>query len=227
MDTILIKENLKAYYNQEAELRNQKSKAEWKIKVREEFCDLIKQENKETLLELGAGAGYDSLFFMDNGLKVTAVDLSAEMVKKCREKSVEAYEMDFYNLSSLKKNFDCVWAINTLLHVPKADLSHVLNEIDSVLDANGLFYMGLYGGKNSEGEYVNAEISETPRFFSFHSEAYLKHMLENYFEILKFEQIDVGEGTEVHIFYSVTMRKKNYNRMSSRTTPASVISTQP
>lgn len=31
--------------------------------------------------------------------------------------------------------------MNSLLHVPKPDLSHVLNEIDSVLNENGLFYM--------------------------------------------------------------------------------------
>lgn len=84
------------------------------------------------MLELGAGAGYDSLFFMQSGFDVTAVDLSDEMVKKCREKGVEAFELDFYNLSSLDRKFDCVYAINSLLHVPKADLRHVLQEINFV-----------------------------------------------------------------------------------------------
>ena len=85
------------------------------------------------MLELGAGADYDSQFYMNNGLNVVAVDLSSEMAKNCREKSVEAYELDFYNLSSLDRKFDCVYAINTLLHVPKNDLYHVLNEINLVL----------------------------------------------------------------------------------------------
>jgi cyclopropane fatty-acyl-phospholipid synthase-like methyltransferase len=97
MDTILLKENLRRYYNEEAELRNKSDKADWKIKIREDYCNLIKQEHKKTLLELGAGAGYDSQFFMNNGLQVTAVDLSSEMVNKCKEKSIEAYELDFYN----------------------------------------------------------------------------------------------------------------------------------
>lgn len=38
---------------------------------------------------------------MNNGLTVIAVDLSGEIIKKCKEKFIEAYEMDFYNLSSL------------------------------------------------------------------------------------------------------------------------------
>lgn len=208
MDTVLFKEYLRRYYNQEAELRNKSDKADWKIKIREDFCNLIKQEHKKTLLELGAGAGYDSRFFMNNGLEVTAVDLSSEMVNKCKEKAVEAYELDFYNLSSLNKRFDCIWAMNTLLHVPKADLCEVLNGINLVLGENGLFYMGVYGGEDFEGEYVKSEVSNAPRFFSYHSESRLKTTLENYFQIIVFEQFDVGRGTEIDIFQSIIMSKK-------------------
>jgi SAM-dependent methyltransferase len=212
-DKSSFKKNIKKYYDMEAELRNSKSvKVDWKIKVRGKFCELVKQKNKKSLLELGAGAGYDSQFFMNNGLKVVAVDLSNEMVKNCREKSIEAYELDFYNLSFLNKKFDCIYAINTLLHVPKNDLCHVLNEINLVLETGGLFYMGLYGGQDTENEFVKIEVSDAPRFFAFHSDTYLKIILENYFEILDFETLDIGSGTGVNtavdIFYSITMRKK-------------------
>ncbi|MCI9450453.1 MAG: class I SAM-dependent methyltransferase [Clostridiales bacterium] len=87
MDKTNLKENMKRHYDTEASLRDSKSvKPEWKIKVREKFYDIVRQEGKKTLLELGAGAGYDRLFFMENGLSVTAVDLSKEMVAKCRGK---------------------------------------------------------------------------------------------------------------------------------------------
>ena len=184
MDTILLKENLRSYYNQEAELRNNSDKSDWKIKIREKFCNLIKQEHKKTLLELGAGAGYDSQFFMNNGLEVIAVDISSEMVCKCKEKEVEAYELDFYNLSSLNKRFDCIWAMNTLLHVPKADLCEVLKGINLVLKEDGLFFMGVYGGEDFENEYLKSEVSNVPRFFSYHSESpsksYVRKLLSNY-----------------------------------------------
>ena len=208
MNATSIKDNLKKYYNQEAELRNSESvKADWKMKVKAEFCDLIKRENKKTLLELGAGAGHDSLFFMDNGLQVVAVDLSNEMVRMCREKSIETHELDYYDLSSLNKKFDCVYAINTLLHIPKDDLRHVLKEIDSVLNANGLFYMGLYGGKDTEKEIVKIEVSDVPRFFAFHSEDYLKDTLKDYFKIINFETLDVEINAKMDIFHSITLRK--------------------
>ena len=213
MDKISFKENIKKYYDTEAELRNSKSfKVDWKIQVRKKFCDLVKQENKKSLLELGAGAGYDSQFFMNNGMNVVAVDLSSEMVKNCRDKSIETYELDFYNLSSLNKKFDCIYAINSLLHVPKNDLRRVLNVINFVLETGGLFYMGLYGGQDTENEFVKNEVSDVPRFFAFHSDTYLKTTLENYFDILDFVTLDIGSSagvkSEANIFHSITMRKK-------------------
>ena len=209
-DNDKIKDNLKRYYNQEAEARDSSAKADWKVKVRQNFCDLLKARNKNTLLELGAGAGYDSRYFMDCGFNVVAVDLSNEMVKRCVEKGIEAYELDFYSLSSLNKKFDCIWAMNTLLHVPKADLPSVLGGIKAVLSENGLFYMGVYGGVDSESEYVRAEVSDAPRFFSYYSEENLKVILAKYFRIISFKQFEISRGIETHIFQSVIMENKPY-----------------
>lgn len=204
MDTKQIKANLKAYYNKEAALRDLNEKEEWKKAQRARFYDRIRAENKESLLEIGAGTGNDSTYFIDRGLKVVAIDLSREMVRICRKKHIEAYELDFYGLSALNTTFDCVWSMNSLLHVPKPDLPKVLNEINSVLNENGLFYMGVYGGADAESEYVS-EISDAPRFFSFLSEQRLKETLGTVFDIIEFEQIDVGRNTD---FQAAIMRKK-------------------
>ncbi len=129
-----IKENLKAFYNSEAEFRNLgEKKTDWKIKIREEFLNLILKENKKTFLEIGAGVGYDSLYFKEKGLDVIAVDISKIMVEKCRDKGLDAYELDFYNLKSLNKTFDCVYSMNSILHVPKNDLANVLRRNEKSL----------------------------------------------------------------------------------------------
>lgn len=102
-----VKEQIKRYYDQEAALRDGKSvRADWKAEFRQAFLDRALQEGKKTLLELGAGAGYDSRFFQDGGLRVTAVDLSTEMVRRCRAKGVEAYELELCRLSELERQFD-------------------------------------------------------------------------------------------------------------------------
>jgi len=213
MNKNFYKENLKQYYDKEAEIRNGKSvKPDWKVNIREKFWSMVKNENKRTLLELGAGAGYDSLFFINNGLKVIAIDLSTEMVKKCIEKNIEAYELDFYDLSSLNKKFDCVYSLNNLLYVPKNDLPKVFEEINLVLNINGLFYMGLYGGNDIEKELFFNDVSDIPLNFTFYSENYLKSTLKKYFEIISFEQIDIDHQlNDFKKFNSVVLRKKMCN----------------
>jgi len=206
------RENIKNFYNKEANIRDSKSiKPDWKINVRQKFLNIISMENKKTLLEIGAGAGYDSLFFMDNGLDVIAIDFSAEMVKKCIEKNIKTYELDFYNLSSLNKKFDCIYSLNNILYVPKNDLPKVFMEINSVLNTNGLFYMGLYGGNNTdtEKELVINDVTDIPLPIAFHSEDYLKSILEKYFKIINFKIIDIDNKKDLDfvIFYSIILRK--------------------
>lgn len=206
MNSDTIKSNLRNYYNQEAEHRNASDKDGWKAKERKAFSDMAAQENKKHLLEIGAGSGQDSQYFMEQGFDVTAVDLSKEMVQKCKEKGINAHELDFYNLAALNQKFDCIWAMNTLLHVPKADLQDVLRNISAVLNQNGIFFMGVYGGKDSEHEWAN-DICDIPRFFSFYSPDKLKAVLQDVFEIISFKQYDVGRTNEFP-FQAAVMRKR-------------------
>ena len=205
MDTAAIKSNLRQFYNADAGGRNDRKQHDFKIVRRSAFCDLVLGEKKKTLLELGAGPGHDSQFFAEQGLDVTAVDLSPEMVKLCKEKGINAHELDFYNLDALGKKFDCAWSMNSLLHVPKSDLPEVLQSISDALNDNGLFYMGVWGGRDSEHIYTLGEVCETPRFFSFFTKEKLRDELQNVFEIVSFEQIDnAHDGTD---FQSVILRK--------------------
>jgi len=231
MNISVIKSNLQAFYNNEAEFRNQSEKEPWKINVRNQFLRSILDENKRTLLEIGAGTGQDSLFFMENGLQVTAIDLSPAMVAKCREKGIDAYQMDVYDIKLHEvfgdekfpmemnhcqktedptkkgfplKIFDCVWSLNCLLHVPKTDLPEVLRGVDSVLSENGLFFFGVYGGNDIENEW-SRESSDIPRFFSFYTDEPLQNILRNIFDIERFESFKTGRGDD---FQYAFLRKK-------------------
>ena len=199
-----IKEILKQSYNNYALEREKNHLQEWKIKVRDSFLKLLLNEDKSTLLDIGAGTGKDSKFFMDNNLDVVAVDLSDEMIKLCVEKGIESYELDFYNLYKVGKKVDAVWSMNSLLHVEKANLNLVLQEIANVLNPLGLFFMGVYGGENSEGIWQDDHY--TPhRFFSFYTDENIKRVVLNYFDIISFETIETGGKYQ---FQSIIMRKK-------------------
>ncbi|WP_231877755.1 class I SAM-dependent methyltransferase [Ferroacidibacillus organovorans] len=88
------KRRLKETYDHYAKERDQVVKDDWKLAERNMFLSRLQRENRAKLLEIGAGTGRDSMFFEENGLLVTATDLSGEMVLLCREKGLSAEQMD-------------------------------------------------------------------------------------------------------------------------------------
>ncbi len=155
------------------------------------FLSTLRERQLNRLLEVGAGTGQDSVFFRENGVVVTAIDLSSEMVRLCRNKQLDARQMDLYNLDFPPESFDAIWSLNCLLHVPKADLSEVLAGIRRVLRGAGVFYLGVYGGLDSEGIW-EGDSCEPRRFFSFHTDDSLQEVVARQFRILYFRPVDYG-----------------------------------
>ena len=187
-----IKANLIEAYNQQAEQRNKHEIENWKAAERAYFLSLLQKENKRNLLEIGAGHGRDSLFFQEQGFKVRCIDLSPEMVRLCQQKGIAAFVMDMVNLEFEQASFDAVFALNSFLHLPKSEFPTALENVRAVLRADGLFYLGLYGGFDFEG--IWEEDSYTPkRFFSLYTDEDLKKNLADFFDILYFKHISLGE----------------------------------
>lgn len=206
-----VKEILRQSYNNFAIERekNEKNKLqEWKIKPRDSFLKLLINDGMYTLLDIGSGTGRDSKFFMNNKIDVMAVDLSDDMVKLCQEKGIDSYQLDFYNLHKIGKKFDAVWSMNSLLHVEKASLNLVLEEIRNVLNPSGLFFMGVYGGDDSEGIWQD-DIYIPHRFFSFYTDETIKKAVSNYFQVISFERIETGGK---YHFQSIIMRKNEITK---------------
>jgi SAM-dependent methyltransferase len=177
----------------------------WKDEDRRWFLSLLQEEGKRSLLEIGAGPGTHGKFFHDSGLEVICTDLSPEMVRLCREKGLTAYTMDFLNLDFPDQSFDAVYALNCLLHVPKADLPRVLRAIRGLLKPGGLFYLGVYGGKNQERVWPEDD-HEPKRFFSFFADDGIKKIVTEYFELVTFKRIPMEGETDLH-FQSMILRR--------------------
>lgn len=198
--------NLRQSYDRTAEERDQHEIESWKIKERAYFLALLHQQGKQNLLEIGAGPGWHGKFFQDNGLTVVCTDLSPEMVRLCRAKGLMAYAMDFLNLDFPERSFDAIYALNCLLHVPKKDLPQVLRTLRALLRPAGLFYLGLYGGKEHDGVWPE-DHHEPKRFFSFHTDEQIRQVVTECFELLYFKQVPLeGEDLGFH-FQSLILRR--------------------
>jgi SAM-dependent methyltransferase len=180
--------DLRASYDAAAAERDGRTKQQFKLDERAAFLDRLGVVEAKTLLEVGAGTGEDGVYFRAEGLAVVAVDLSPKMVALCRAKGLEAYERDFLHLGFEPDTFDAVYAMNSLLHVPNADLPSVLRAIRTVLVPGGLFYLGLWGGHSFEGT-----IADDRRFFSRRTDEEIFEYVSGPFEVVDFHTVPDGQ----------------------------------
>jgi SAM-dependent methyltransferase len=197
--------DLRQSYDRKVEERDRKKMAPWKDRERKHFLSLVLDDGYSRLLEIGAGTGLHGKFFQEQGLQVVCMDLSPEMVKRCLEKGLEAYLMDFTHLDFPRSSFDAVFAMNCLLHVPKENLPQVLEEIHRILCKKGLFYWGQYGGVDQEGVY-EGDHYEPKRYFSFLEDELLLTLAQKFFNVVSFQAIELEEEETFH-FQSLVMRK--------------------
>ena len=200
------KQLLAQSYDLDAQRRASSETAEWKLRERAAFLERLFDSGKQSLLEIGAGTGRDSLYFQENGLQVTATDLSNEMIRHCRDKGLEAHVMDFYNLKFADASFDAVYALNCLLHVPKQEIDRVLTEIKRVMKPGGLFFMGVYGGCDSEGIWDN-DWCEPKRLFTFYADDAIRDVVRKHFAELDFHTAAMGSDS-LH-FQALLLQKES------------------
>jgi SAM-dependent methyltransferase len=127
------------------------------------------------------------------------------MIDLCRAKGLQAYVMDFLNLDFPPGSFDAVYALNCLLHVPARDLPAVLQKLRDLLRPGGLFFLGVYGGFESEGLHED-DWHNPPRFFAHHTDEFMQHVTAPFFELISFKTIPF-QGQPWH-FQSMILRRK-------------------
>jgi len=202
-----LRDQLREAYDSTALEREGYEMQEWKIRLRADFTALLQREKEKSLLEIGAGTGRDSLFFKEQGLEPVCIDLSPAMIELCKKKGLEAYEMDMADLAFPEASFNAAYAMNSLLHIPKAEFLEVLGQVNRVLKPGGVFFMGVYGGYDHEGIYEKD--AYTPqRFFSFYEDSDLQKTAESVFEIYSFQRIDFDASDPIH-FQALILRKRS------------------
>ena len=191
-------------YEKYAHERASYSPDAFKARERSEFLKFLKDEGRETLLEIGCGPGQDAQFFQDQGFQVLAVDNTPTMVKLTAEKGVPAQVLDCYNLDEINESFDAVYTMNCLLHIPKRDIDQILHLISRRLNDSGLMYLGIWGDTNFEGIWEQDRY-EPKRFFSFWKTEALLEVIQRSFRLEYYRRLEPHRG---RIFNSFIVRKQ-------------------
>lgn len=198
-------DSLREAYAAKVDERQRAGVQDWKQPEREAFLARLRDEQRVTLLEVGAGTGVHGRYFADEGLDVVCTDLSPVMVDACRANGLEAHVQDFLHLD-LGRSFDAAFAMNCLLHVPIADLPRALERIAAQLTPGGLFFWGQYGGVTEEGTREQDDY-EPKRFFSSVTDEQLVELASAAFDIVDFHAVDIGWEGGLH-FQSATLRRR-------------------
>ena len=201
-----IRNDLKSAYDAKASEQSKTKAAWWKTKERDLFLSKFKKGRKKRILEIGCGTGADSIDFKSKGYGVTCTDLSPKNIEICRENGLNAQVMDFANLDFAPATFEGVYAMNCLLHVKKDSLENILLDINTLLRPSGLFYIGVYGGPDREGEHED-DTYEPRRFFASYTDNQIIKIVSGIFDMIYFHRIELERERLVH-FQSMILRKK-------------------
>lgn len=110
------------------------------------------------ILDFGCGSGRDTLYFINHGYKVDAIDGSKELCKLASSYTKSDIKcMNFLGFHE-KDKYDGVWACSSLLHAPRKDLIVILKNISASLKNDGIFYTCFKNGsgeETKEGRYFN------------------------------------------------------------------------
>ena len=92
------------------------------------------------VLDAGSGSGRDTAAFLRRGYRVTAFDASARLAALSSEATGQPTHVLRFDEVSWRRQFDGVWAIASLLHVPEAELPDALNRLAQALKPGGVLF---------------------------------------------------------------------------------------
>lgn len=164
-----------------------------------------------SILDLGCGSGRDALIFSQGSYKVTGIDLSIEMIKAARIYAPLAtfYQMDMRKLDFKDQSFDGIWAVASLLHLSKKDISTCLGECRRVLKGKGIIYVGVKEGTGEEFKPDLRYDEDAYKFYSYFSKEEITSFIENAgFDILSTNSTDTQQQYLKHKEIRVLGKKK-------------------
>lgn len=150
------------------------------------YLDLFIKElpQRAHILDVGCGSGHPiANYLISNGLKVTGIDASKELLKiakvKCPKMKTMLGDM---RAISLQQQFDGVLEWWSLFHVPKSDHEKMISRFASWLRTGGVleFTTGDEEYEDTSSDMLNHPLS----FYSLAPIIYEKYLKKNGFKIL-------------------------------------------
>jgi ubiquinone/menaquinone biosynthesis C-methylase UbiE len=126
--------------------------------------DILSTISFNSILEIGCGTGKNTEWLLQKAQRITAVDLSEEMLSKAKEKiqsdNIEFIQFDINNdWNFTERTFDLIAFSLVLEHIENLD--HIFKEVYKKLNDEGFVYIGeLHPFKQYTGTKARFETKE-------------------------------------------------------------------
>jgi SAM-dependent methyltransferase len=161
----------------------------------QKFVQFLPQPAK--ILDLGCGSGRDSKIFSEMGHEVIGIDFSSNLLEFAKEHAPAAHFvcMDIEHLSFPSQSFDGIWAVCSLVHIPKSNFLHVLKTLHTLLKTGGCCYIALKRG-SGEGLEKDLRYGDFDKFWAY----FEKEEIENFLKAVPFKVLEVTAVEKSHAY---------------------------
>lgn len=153
---------------------------------RESFKDRLETfikflSDKKLVLDAGCGCGRDTKYLIENGINTIGIDLSYGIIEQAMIHVPKAkfIQMDMRKLEFEESSFSGIFAMASVFHIPKEQMSNLLIEFRRILKNNGLLYICVMKGSGEKMIEKSAAVDKMgPRFFAFYDMEELSNLLD-------------------------------------------------
>ena len=93
-----------------------------------------------SILDFGCGSGRETLFFLEQGLDVTALDGTKAFCEHTAALTGLTVRHELFGEFQDRDQYDGIWACASLLHCSQEELETVLSALKEALHENGILY---------------------------------------------------------------------------------------
>lgn len=170
--------------------------------LRQHFLSYIPPHG--SILDFGCGSGRDTLYFIQQGFRTSAMDGSEELCAHASQLTGIAVKQMYFLELNEEQAYDGIWACASLLHLSAEELKEVLVLMARSLKEKGIAYISF-----KYGEY---EGMRNGRYFLDMTEERWKSMMKaaGVFDLEEmWVTTDVRPGRDAEKWLNIIVRKKN------------------
>jgi ubiquinone/menaquinone biosynthesis C-methylase UbiE len=160
---------------------------EWEEGYTGRLQSYIRRKNP-LILNVGCGDGRDNIHFEKKGAKAIGIDLSKGILQEAKKLNPHGdfRIMDMRYLQFDDNSFDGIWVSGSIYHVPKSQVSQVIEEFRRVLKIDGVASLNFKLGTGEGMETNPKSYGGYPRYFAYHS----KEEMKDIFDTCGFQELE-------------------------------------